>query len=474
MKKPLKQGISFGTLFMIAVTSIVLAGSVIVLSKLKGDTPFNISLNVGDGVIDLKNITSLIAAQDIPVAASVGSYAREGTETENQAAPSTAATAEEESAGITLRTNSTPTTPKPEQRENLTAEPAKPVRFSLTAGGGISIKKGIRQSAYYDDSKKYDFTEVMALLKPAFTGDLNLVAGMNLVMPEKNVGDLITPAALMEMLATDGVDTVSLGFSRCADQGRSGISSTISAAKDAGLFVTGLFDSEEETEISYRIRDINGVKVAVLHYTDTLTATGKKTLQKSGEAWSVPLADADTIRTETERARAAGADVVIVTLSWGKEKAKTPTKAQKTLAQSIADAGADLILGTGSQVVQQVEMLTGTLSNGQSHQTLCAYSLGGLLDDAREDNRVCGLLLHIEMTIRPEGGTVSFDDISCTPTYIWRYKQDSKYYYRAVPAIGDPPDGMDDSQMKSRKRAAANIRKVLDGSPVTVPADPEN
>ena len=80
MKKPLKQGISFGTVFMLAVTLIVLVGSAAVLSKLKGDTPFNISLSGGDGVIDLKEITNLITAQEIPVEASVGSYAREENE----------------------------------------------------------------------------------------------------------------------------------------------------------------------------------------------------------------------------------------------------------------------------------------------------------------------------------------------------------------------------------------------------------
>ena len=59
-------------------------------------------------------------------------------------------------------------------------------------------------------------------------------------------------------------------------------------------------------------------------------------------------------------------------------------------------------------------------------------------------------------------------EMSYTPVYIWRYKQDGKFNYRCVPVNGKAPDGMDSEQMKTMEKAGNAVADVLTGSPLTI------
>ena len=66
------------------------------------------------------------------------------------------------------------------------------------------------------------------------------------------------------------------------------------------------------------------------------------------------------------------ASKVIVSLHWGAEHINKPSPAQKTIARSLISAGADLILGHHSHMVQGIEKYR----NG-----LIVYSLGNFVFD---------------------------------------------------------------------------------------------
>lgn len=66
------------------------------------------------------------------------------------------------------------------------------------------------------------------------------------------------------------------------------------------------------------------------------------------------------------------ADMVLVFPHWGTEYSTVPSSYQEKFAQEMADAGADLIVGTHPHVPQPVVWLQA----GDGHKTLCYYSLG--------------------------------------------------------------------------------------------------
>ena len=443
------RGISLGTLIMLAVTLLVVGGMMQLLPKLRSDTDVKIdtskvlaALSLGEGLPELTLSEIPIQAQSDPQ--------QEPAATASVAANAGAATA--------------PPTVIPSMQPVSTPIPGG--SFTLTLGGSVAVEGTLRKACYYSEAEKYDFTDIMTLLIPEMQSDMTVVSLENLIIPDKKVSDTITPQDVLPMLTTAGVDGVALGFKQAYDQGMAGVQSTIQAVQSKGLTALGLYEADgQEKRISGSIMTLGGVKVALLHYTDGLSSKGAKAAKKDGNSWTVPQAvlqddNGAGMAADIAMARAQGAQVVIVSLNWGTAGKSSPTKSQTALAQSLADAGADVIVGTGSRVVQPVQWLTGKRADGSDKRTLCAYSLGAILNDSRTNGNVAAMLLQLQIAC-DGSGEVTFEKAAYTPTYIWRYKQDGRYYYRVVASDQPAPDGMSSDQQKSMSRALQTVQKAL-------------
>ena len=91
----------------------------------------------------------------------------------------------------------------------------------------------------------------------------------------------------------------------------------------------------------------------------------------------VTVFDADQARQDIRAARERGADIVLVAMHWGGANDTAPTAAQRTAAQALCEAGADIIIGAHSNAVQPVEDLSS--AQDTAHSTLVAWSMGTLL-----------------------------------------------------------------------------------------------
>ena len=78
----------------------------------------------------------------------------------------------------------------------------------------------------------------------------------------------------------------------------------------------------------------------------------------------------DTRLLAAVRAADAHSDVVAVYLHWGAEHRGCPTAEQRKLAQNLADAGADVVVGTHAHVL---------LGAGMLDDTYVSYGLGNFL-----------------------------------------------------------------------------------------------
>jgi poly-gamma-glutamate synthesis protein (capsule biosynthesis protein) len=67
------------------------------------------------------------------------------------------------------------------------------------------------------------------------------------------------------------------------------------------------------------------------------------------------------------------ADLVVVDLHWGTERMSCPTEAQRSLARALADAGADVIVGSHAHVVLGAGWLPG------GHPAYVDYGLGNFV-----------------------------------------------------------------------------------------------
>lgn len=438
-----RRGVSLGTIAMLMVTCAVVAGFALVLPRLNGKTDVRIDTGKVLQALSFADLLPELSLNDIPIST---------PEVSTQPAQQPAVT-------MPAASRAPQQTVQPLPAE--TQAPQVDASVALTFGGSVIVDTDLRQANYYSEAKKYDFTEILALLGERTSADLSMVTLENTMDGESKLSDSNTVADVLPMLTAAGFDTLALGHRQAYDLGLSGVTATLEAAKQQGLNTLGTHQDAAGAQPS--VINLNGVKVALLHCTDVLSDKGAKAMKKDGNSFAVTLDDvsdgADAILQDIAAVRAAGAQVVVVSLSWGNNGKTAPTNKQIAFAQQLADAGVDAIIGTGSRVVQPVVWLTGNLADGSTKQVLCAYSLGTLLSSSRTNANVAGMLLHLRISCN--GQQVTFDEVAYTPTYIWRYKQDGRYYYRVVDSHQPAPDGMESSQQDSMARALQNVQKYL-------------
>lgn len=437
------RGVSLGTVCMLAITVAVSGLSAVILPRLLGKADFSMMVDGTLSALTLDDALPVLALNDIPIG-----------EVHHTPAPSSAPTASARLA-----------TPSPVP----TATPVPGGTVTLTIGGSVNIDDAIRKSAYYSESKKYDFTEMMMLLKDEMASDLTLLTLENITLDSDKVSANNAPSAVMDMLADAGVDILALGYPKAYDKGQAGLAATVEAARERGMTTIGAYLTENEANTLCMVT-VDHVQVAFLHYTETISTTGQKAINADGQSYALPTmyinGAAAAMLSDVRKAREAGADVIIVSLNWGTVSASKPTAAQKEVAQQLAEAGADVIVGAGSRVVQPITWLTSRQEDGSIRHTLCAWSLGSLLNESRKDGNVLGMLLQLQISF--DGDSLSFEKVCYTPTYIWRYKQDGQYYYRIAVSDQPAPDGMSDEQAGYMEKALRNLKKYLGDSPVTL------
>ena len=327
--------------------------------------------------------------------------------------------------------------------------------MSVTFAGTAVLDGEVRKNGYFNDARIYDFSENLTLLKRELKSDLNVAFIENILSDEWKTNDLIVPATAADMLKNAGFQAAACGFAKAYDKGIEGIASTRNMLTGRGIRPLGIFESEADDRLW--MTETNGIRIAMLQVTDTMTASARKKMASKDFAEAVPAAKAEEIAGEITRARDAGAQAVIVLVQWGKA-GKAADKNQQLLAQQIAEAGADLIVGAGSRVPQAMTLLQAPRADGSVAEVPCVWSLGTMLSGDRSVKRLGGILLHTVLTA--ENGKVSVA-LSYTPLYTWKYKQDGRYYYRSLAANRGAPDGMDNDQQKNMESVLKNVRDAM-------------
>jgi poly-gamma-glutamate synthesis protein (capsule biosynthesis protein) len=152
------------------------------------------------------------------------------------------------------------------------------------------------------------------------------------------------------------------------DFGADGLADTLAAKAGSQIPVIGIGRDADEAFAPYT-STIKGRTVAVLaatHVPDWTAATWAASPSTPGVASArEPQRLIDAVEKANERA-----DIVVVFLHWGTERVGCPTAEQRTLAQALARAGADIIVGAHAHVL---------LGAGWLDRTFVDYGLGNFM-----------------------------------------------------------------------------------------------
>jgi len=201
--------------------------------------------------------------------------------------------------------------------------------------------------AYLGDRFKKDDLTLGNLETPVTTGG---VGAKNKQFVFKS-----SPKAL-EALRAAGMDAVNLGNNHILDQGEVGLLDTIKYLDQSGIQYVG---AGKNADRAYKPLYFNrkGMTIALIGasrvYPETSWAAGAN---KPGVASAYDKASRVISSIAEARKKA---DLVIVMVHWGIERALTPNDIQKKLGHDFIDAGADLIIGGHPHVLQGLEQYKG-------------------------------------------------------------------------------------------------------------------
>ncbi len=230
----------------------------------------------------------------------------------------------------------------------LPGEPMPPT-FMLAFGGDVMLGRGVAQAL--NGNWGAALNAVQPWLAEADLTFANLESPLTTVPQVSDGYDLRAAPAAVTALRAAGFDAVSLANNHALDAGEAGLVETIAALDAAGI--AGVVNQREGHLVS-RVTPHPSIRYHLLAFDDS----------------TVPL-DVE-IAARSVAVAATGADLVIVSVHWGGEYQAAPSPRQQLVAQALARAGADLVIGHGPHVLQRVEWIG---------KTLIAYSLGNLLFD---------------------------------------------------------------------------------------------
>ena len=178
--------------------------------------------------------------------------------------------------------------------------------------------------------------------------------------------------ALLIGLHDAGVDAVSLANNHIINGGPTGVLDTIHNLETVGIAHFGagadLPAARQPTWLT-----VHGLRIAILGYNAIRPDLGAT----DARAGAAPL-DLVVARADIAAARAAGADLVVVMPHWGAEYTDVITDKQRTAADGLVAAGADLVLGSHSHWAGPIGMVG-------DHVVI--YSLGDFVFDLNHDER---------------------------------------------------------------------------------------
>jgi poly-gamma-glutamate capsule biosynthesis protein CapA/YwtB (metallophosphatase superfamily) len=255
--------------------------------------------------------------------------------------------------------------------------------LNLAALGDIytstNIIKGAKSGTQYDFLNSFEKTKGLLSKYDVVLASLNTpVAGSSLGYSTKTLYN--SPKELLQTIKSLGVSVVATAGNNLMDKGENGIKTTISEIEIAGIKQVGLNLSSDR--VKPYIIDKNNIKVAVLSY-----MTVSKTKLTKGKEYLVNTLTEENIKADMAYVKSQNVDYVISYLNIPNEDTSRVSADQKTSVDILLDNGVNVVLGTGSKIVQEKSEELTELPDGTKNHTYVLYSLGDFIGDMDTDDR---------------------------------------------------------------------------------------
>lgn len=286
---------------------------------------------------------------------------------------------------------STPTeSPSPTATITSSPTPTQPPVTTLLFTGVIVPARCVQAAIDERDDPHYVYDEVREIVSQADIAVGTLNATISDYPPHTGCVPtyvLVGGADNADALAQAGFDVMSVatnhikncGLTNCGDRA---FFDTLDNLRRVGILPVGAGNNHAEA-MQPVVVTVNGVRFGIvsLGHIEPMAFAGE-------DEPGIAVLDQDNLEAAIDAARQV-ADVVIFMPHWGPEDVAWPSYIQRNLAHSLVEAGADLVVGNHTHVVQAVQEIDGKP---------VFYGLGNFVFDQwpRDHQQGVILLVHFE------------------------------------------------------------------------------
>ena len=228
------------------------------------------------------------------------------------------------------------------------------------------------------------------------------------------------PGEVMDAIKDAGYQVLDLAHNHILDSQIEGVVSTADAIEKAGMTPIGVYTHEPRDKAPIVIKEVNGIKVALLAYSYGFNGIEQSISQEDYNRYLSDL-DEDKMKSEIERAEKE-ADITIIMPQMGVEYQIEPTEEQKKLYHKMIDWGADIIFGGHPHVVEPAETVE---KNGD--KKLIIYSMGNFISNQRietmqdvENAKWTERGVLMDVTIKKKSGKTTIETAQAHPSWVSR------------------------------------------------------
>ena len=290
-------------------------------------------------------------------------------------------------------------------------------KVTIGATGDILLHDRVYNKAKLEDGS-YNFTEMLAAAKPLFKKDHLFIANQESIIGGAELGissfpHFNSPIEIGYTLKDLNVDIANMANNHVMDKGEEGILKAIENWEKIGMPYVGAYKSNDDRN-TLRIFHRNGLKICFLAYTKSM-GTVKRPKDKEYLAGSFADYGVKWIRRIINKIKGQGlADIVVLSMHFGKEYAMLPTSFQVETSSSLSDTGADIIIGHHPHVLQPPAYIV----NSKGEETFVAYSLGNFFSGQKGIYRQIGAYMTVDVE-KPENSKMTkISNPKYTLTYV--------------------------------------------------------
>ena len=275
---------------------------------------------------------------------------------------------------------------------------------TVLAVGDIMFHLPQVQEARTEDG--YDFGLAFEKIKTYISGADVAIANFETTINEKKplsgFPRFNSPPEVLEGIGHTGFDVMVTANNHCMDTGVEGAENTAALIKKNNMIPVG--SGEDNKNI---IIDVNGIKLGILAYATSINGL-------KAPAGYVSMADEVQMKQDIDSLKGK-CDFVIVYMHAGVEYNRNVEVETTRLFRTVADMGADCVLGSHPHVARKSEIYdTG------SKQVLINYSMGNFLSNQNDKYTDIGTMT--KLIIQKQGQITTLKEFEIIPTYRLRFR----------------------------------------------------